>query len=153
MDPLTAFGLAASVVQFVTFAGGLLKKSIEIHDSASGLPKALDIHDAYQELIGLSSSLQDSDFMAVGQDVSTIDLELRQAIESVKALASTCKSDCETLLTVIGKLRVERGRGRRVKSLRSAFMALRKDGEIKRLEERLAETERQITLYLCHISK
>lgn len=151
MDPLTAFGLAASVVQFVTFAGGLLKKSIEIHDSASGLPKALDIHDAYKELTGLSSSLQD--FTVVGQDISTIDRELRRDIESVKALASTCKSDCETLLTVVGKLRVEDGGGRRIKSLKGAFMALRKDGEIKLLEKRLAETERQITLYLCHISK
>jgi hypothetical protein len=151
MDPLTAFGLAASVVQFVTFTGGLLKKSIEIHDSSSGLPNALDIHGAYQELTRLSSSLRD--FTEGDRNVSTIDREIRRDIESVKELASTCKSDCETLLNVVGKLRVEDGRGRRIKSLRGAFMALLKDGEIKRLEKRLAETERQITLYLCHISK
>ncbi|KAH8763193.1 hypothetical protein F5883DRAFT_377791, partial [Diaporthe sp. PMI_573] len=150
MDPLTAFGLAASVVQFVTFTGGLLKKSIEIHDSSSGLPNALDIHDAYQELTRLSSSLRD--ITEGDRDVSTIDREIRRDIESVKELAITCKSDCETLLNVVGKLRVEDGRGRRIKSLRGAFMALLKDGEIKRLEKRLAETERQITLYLCHIS-
>lgn len=151
MDPLTAFGLAASVVQFVTFTGELLKKSFEIHDSISGLPNALDIQKVYQELTTLSSSLQN--FSDVNHDVSTIDREIRKDLDSVRMLASTCKSDCETLLDVVGKLRVEDGRGRRIKSLKGVFTALRKDGEIKHLERRLAETERQITLCLCHISR
>lgn len=148
MDPLSAFSLAASVVQFVAFTGGLLKKSVEIHDSASGLPGALDIHDTYQKLTSLSTSLRGSAY-----DASTIDLEIRQDTESVKELASICKSDCEKLLSVLNKIKIEDGRGRRIKSLRAAFTALRKDGEIKHLEKRLANTERQITLHLCHISK
>lgn len=150
MDPLTAFGLAASVVQFVTFTGKLLRKSFEIHDSVSGLPNALDIQEVYQELTTLSSSLQD--FSVVDHDAGTIEQDIRKDIESVRNLASTCKHDCETLLDVVGKLRVKDGPGRRIKSLKAAFTALRKDGEIKHLEKRLAETERQITLCLCHIS-
>lgn len=151
MDPLTAFGLAASVVQFVTFTGELLRKSFEIHDSVSGLPNALDIQEVYQELTALSLSLQN--FTDVDHGVSTIDREIRKDIDSVRMLASTCKSDCETLLDVVGKIRVKDGRGRRIKSLKAAFTALRKDGEVKHLEKRLAETERQITLCLCHISR
>lgn len=151
MDPLSAFSLAASVVQFVAFTGGLLKKTIEIHNSASGLPGALDIHDTYQKLTRLSTSLRDSAY--VNRDASTIDLEVRKHIESVRELASTCASDCETLLSILDNIKVEDGRDRRIKSLRAAFAGLRKDGEIKRLEKRLVHTERHITLYLCHISK
>lgn len=151
MDPLTAFGLAASVVQFVTFTGNLLRKSVEIHDSVSGLPNALDIQEVYQELTTLSSSLQN--FAEVDHGASTINHEIQKDTDSVRMLASTCKSDCETLLDVVGKLRVKDGRGRRIKSLKAAFAALRKDDEIKHLEKRLAETERQITLCLCHISR
>lgn len=151
MDPLTAFGLAASVVQFVAFTGNLLRKSFEIHGSVSGLPNALDIQDVYQELTTLSSSLQD--FAEMDHGFSRINREIRTDIETVRMLARTCKSDCETLLRVVGNLRVNDGRGRRFKSFKAAFAALRKDDEIKHLEKRLAETERQITLCLCRISK
>lgn len=151
MDPLTAFGLAASVVQFVAFAGGLLKTSIEIHDSVSGLPKSLDIDEVYQELTGLNSSLRD--LTGVDAALDRVHDGIRKDTESIKALARTCESDCEALLKIVGKIKVENGRGRGFKSLRAAFMALRKDGEIKLLEKRLADAERQITLYLCHISK
>ncbi|KAI3390779.1 hypothetical protein diail_8671, partial [Diaporthe ilicicola] len=148
MDPLTAFSLAASVVQFVTFAGGLLKKSVEIHDSVSGLPKALDIEEAYRDLKGFSSSLHD----LTDASVSTVDTQIRKDVASLKALASTCKSDCDALLDVIDKLRINDGRSRRIKSIRASFTAFRKEGEIKHLEKRLAETGSQITLYLCRIS-
>ncbi|KAL1850642.1 hypothetical protein Daus18300_012853 [Diaporthe australafricana] len=148
MDPVTAFGLAASVVQFVNFAGGLLNKSIEIHDSVSGLPNALNIQEAYQVLAGLSSSLRDF----TDADVSTVDRQIRQDLDSLGALASTCKSDCDTLLDILGKLRIKDGPSRRIKSLRAAFIAFRKEDEIKHLEKRLAESERQISLYFCRIS-
>lgn len=35
MDPLTAFGLAASIVQFVAFATRLVAKSTEFYDASS----------------------------------------------------------------------------------------------------------------------
>lgn len=127
------------------------EEEFEIHSSVSGLPNALDIQDIYQELTTLSSSLQD--FAGLDRGVSTINREIRTDIETVRMLARTCKSDCETLLRVVGDLRVNDGRGRRFKSFKAAFAAFRKDDEIKHLEKRLAETERQITLWLCHISK
>lgn len=151
MDPLTAFGLAASVVQFVTLTGGLLKKSTEIYGSASGLPNALDIHEVYRELTGISSSLQDITW--TGHGPCTADRGIRRNIDSVRELANTCRRDCEKLLDVLGKLKAKDGRSHRFKSFRVAFIALREGDKIEHLEKRLAETERQIMLYLCHISK
>jgi hypothetical protein len=151
MDPLSAVGLAASVVQFVTFAGGLLRKSIEIHDSTSGLPNALDLNDTYKELNRLNSSLRGIPDVTYG--VIEMDPKIQRETESVKDLASICQFDCEILLNVLDKIRVKEGPGRRFKSFKAAFKASQKDGEIKRLKKRLAEAERQITLLLCHISK
>lgn len=149
MDPLTAFGLSASLVQFITFATSLVQKSIEIHDSSSGLPAVLDIEDTYTTLKQFNSRLQDS----CRSDVATVDIQIRHDFKSLTSFAESCNMDCTALLDVVSKLRVQDGQRRRLKSFRAAFQIYRKMDDIKSLEERLARTAGQITLHLCRISK
>lgn len=150
MDPLTAFGLSASLVQFITFATSLVQKSVEVHDSQSGLLAVLDIEETYTSLLQFNSRLQD---YSLSHQIIYADLEVRHDFESLAALAESCKADCTTLIEVVSKLRVQDGPRRRLKSFKAAFQAYRKMDDIKSLEERLSRIASQITLHLCGISK
>ena len=58
MDPLSAVGVAGTIVQFVTFASTLISKSTEIYNSASGSStEVLDLHHVSQHLQQLSNKL------------------------------------------------------------------------------------------------
>jgi len=59
MDPLTAIGLAGSVVQFVSFACNLVSKTKEIHGSSAGVTKdGESLEVVYSQLLGLSLGLR-----------------------------------------------------------------------------------------------
>jgi hypothetical protein len=59
LDPLTAFGLAANVLQFVDFTAKLVSKGNDIHRSATGmLPEHEQISTISSRLQFLSSSLK-----------------------------------------------------------------------------------------------
>lgn len=150
MDPLSAFGLSASILQFVTFAASLIKQSIEIHDSSHGLSKKLlDTEDTYRSLsefyLKFDTSSRQSGDVGVHADI-------RDHVAGLKALANDCKHDCRILLDVIEKLKIEDGPRRRLKSLRAAFFAYRQGDTIESLQKRLARTQDQMTAYMCRIS-
>ncbi|KAJ0120569.1 hypothetical protein J7T55_015298 [Diaporthe amygdali] len=149
MEPLTAFGLAASIVQFVNFATTLIKKGSEINDSVAGLSRDLEIDETYEDLNRFSSTLEEG----CSIEINTADPEIRDSTSSLATLAKACKSDCSTLLEIIHSLKVQGGPKRRVKSLKAAFAAMRKEDVINQLKERLTRTETQITVHLCRISK
>lgn len=149
MDPLTAFGLAASVVQFVTFAASLVRNSIEAHNATSGLTDALDVEKTYNTLKKFSSRLAASGNI----NVNAASPAMQDDISALEALAVQCEMDCNQLLDVICKLKVSDGPRRRFNSFKAAFKALLKADEIKAMEERLAKTQAHITLHLCSISQ
>jgi hypothetical protein len=151
MDPLSAFGLSASILQFVTFAASLIKQSIEIHDSSNGLSKKLlDTEDTYKSLSEFYSKFDTS--CRQSGDVG-IHAEIRDHVAGLKALANDCKHDCRILLDVIEKLKIEAGPRRRLKSLRAAFLAYRQGDTVESLQNRLVRTQDQMTAYMCRISK
>ena len=43
MDPVTAFGLAANILQFGSFCWNLIDEAKEIYDSGSGAPQDNDL--------------------------------------------------------------------------------------------------------------
>ncbi|ROW05279.1 hypothetical protein VSDG_00498 [Cytospora chrysosperma] len=105
MDPLSAFGLSASILQFVTFAASLIKQSIEIHDSSNGLSKKLlDTEDAYRSLSEFYLKFDSS--CSQSGDVG-IQAEIRDHVAGLKALANDCKYDCRILLDVVERLKIE----------------------------------------------
>ncbi|KAI6750710.1 hypothetical protein HG530_014606 [Fusarium avenaceum] len=59
MDPLSAFGLAGTIAQFVGFAAKLISITVNIHGSSGGAHDEMEnIEDVYSKLVGFSSDLQ-----------------------------------------------------------------------------------------------
>lgn len=147
MDPLSAFGLAASTVQFITFATTLIHKSIEIYDSGSSA-ETRSLEDTYQILSKFSHSLGSS------VNANNLDHGLRSQVQSLMSLSDSCHDDCEKLLKVVSKLKATTNARRRLlKTFKAAWATFIKDEQIASLEQRLARSQATLTLCICEISK
>ncbi|KAL1635246.1 hypothetical protein SLS58_010367, partial [Diplodia intermedia] len=136
MDPATVIGLAASIVQFITFTGQLLSKSREIHSSADG---ALVEN---RELEAITTSLQDlSRDISVGSRYST------KADKKLNELCDGCQEVTNELLVLVQKLKgsnSHRGWG----SFRQAALSVWKEKEVRALSDRVERYRRQIDTVL-----
>ncbi|KAJ2992632.1 hypothetical protein NUW58_g2100 [Xylaria curta] len=148
MDPVSAFGLAASVINFVTFASTLISKSTEIAQSTTGLSEDFsNAETLYNRLQELSTDLG----VCAGADESE-DGELKKQLATVVQLARSCKADCDILLGLVAKARVGDGPRRNWRSLQAALQAPWRGAGISKLEDRLKKTQTTLTLQLCSIS-
>jgi hypothetical protein len=149
MDPASAFGIAASVAQFITFASTLISKVNEACRSSDGLNDDIaNIEKVYDKLQGLSSNLD------VPPDADTTnDQKLKEQFGHVVELSRSCKVDCQLLLDVVTKLKVENGPRRNWRKFQSAVKAQFKETEISQLEDRLKRAQTTLTLQLCSISR
>lgn len=132
MDPVSAYGVAASTVQFITFATSLIHQSIEIYGSGS-TSETRSLEDTYQTLKNFSDS------PGLSVDVDSVDPVLRNHMQFLKHLSNTCHDDCEKLLRVASKLKAaSSGRRRILKTFKAAWATFIKDDEITSLGQRLA---------------
>ncbi|KAI6084324.1 hypothetical protein F4821DRAFT_271252 [Hypoxylon rubiginosum] len=150
MDPASAFGLAAGVVQFVSFASGLLSRSREIHNSAKGCTDQTETLDAvYQRLVRFSSDLQKSSC----KDQRLLAVEPRSAfvqhILAINDLAGVCEADCTKILACLQKLKGSSQSITRWQSFRLALKTIWKGREITEMEQRLHHTQTTLTLHIC----
>jgi hypothetical protein len=140
-DPLTALGLAANIIQFITFASSLVSKTSEISNSAHG------------------STLENTELKAIATNLTDLNKQLeppkapggndkqsRKAAKSGERLRELC-TECEKaaweLLSVIQRL--EHGKGRsKWKSFRQALLSVWKESEIAALSRRLERYRSQI---------
>lgn len=136
MDPTSAIGLAASIVQLTCFAGDLLSKTREIKDSADG---ALVEN---QELEAVTSSLQE-----LSRDLSAGSRNLTKADKQLKALCDGCQSATDDLLDVVQKLRTSSSH-KGWESFRQAVLTVWKEKQVRSLTERLERYRGQINLAL-----
>lgn len=156
MDPLTAFGLAANVISFVSFASGLIKTSVELHRSgADATGDVLSLEKVYEDLGALSTTLARTAHHNSRPWVPTLDeCEVENTVLAVKRLAELCKEDCDKLLQITDKLRLRRGDfGSKWKSFRTAMKKVWKEGDIEEIEERLHQRQVALTLHVCTISR
>lgn len=148
MDPLTAFSLAGTIIQFLDFTTSLIRTTVEIHDSIRGLSSEVSsLEEVYTALREFSSELETSNQKS--QDVPS---EIRVQMTSMNSLSRSCKEDCDKLLKIVGKL-TSGGPRRRWKSFKAAVSSLRKQNEIAVLEERVSRTQSTLTLCICEIAK
>lgn len=148
MDPLTAFSLAGTVIQFLDFTTSLIRTTVEIHGSIRGRSSEVSsLEEAYTALSEFSSELETSNQKSQG-----VPSEIRVQITSLNRLSTSCKEDCDKLLKIIGKL-TSGGSGRRWKSFKAAVSSLRKQDEIAMLEKRVSRTQNTLTLCICEIAK
>ncbi|CAH0043630.1 unnamed protein product [Clonostachys solani] len=148
MDPVSAFGLAASVAQFVMFTSTLISQGTEIYRSSSGLSSdGSTIEAIYGRLHELSMAL-DTPAHAIVFDGG----QCMRQVETIAELSRVCKADCAQLLGIVASLKVEDGSRSKWKSFRAALKAHWKNGEIAKLEDRLEKTQTTLTLQICTIS-
>ncbi|EPE34009.1 hypothetical protein GLAREA_07022 [Glarea lozoyensis ATCC 20868] len=140
-DPLTALGLAASIVQFISFTSSLISKASEISNTAQG---------ATVEIIELK---------AIATNITTLNAEIlppsaprgndqqsRKAAKSgelLHELCTGCEEVSKKLLDVLEKLECEGGRSK-WKSFRQALKTVWKESEIEALSKRLERYRGQI---------
>lgn len=162
MDPLTAFGLAANVVGFVSFASDLIKTSVEIYSSAGGSDgDVLSLEKVYGDLHSLTNKLQVTcDHQLTDKDGSSVQLslqdEVKDATVAVKRVAEICRKDCKELLEFTERLHLEDGGGRVRRKWDSFRVALRKawgQKKVDAIEERLLKSQVTLTLHICVISR
>ncbi|KAI3401782.1 hypothetical protein diail_8160 [Diaporthe ilicicola] len=151
MDPVSAVGLAAAVVQFVQFTSGLLKGTHDIYKSIQGSSKAsLELDDVYQRLYGFSSALQNR---ICSEPVTMLaQLQDLETETSLNELASSCQAACEELLSVVGQVRVSGSRHRLWRSFKAAIGEVLKQTEIQHLQERIDRLKSDMMLHLSAIS-
>lgn len=144
MDPVTAFGLAAGVVQFVQFSNRLFTSSVKIYKVSRPSSSQEESLDALcTRLKDLSTKLSTSAH-GTSSNISRNDSNLRD-------LAASCQKDCDALLAKLTDLRAKNSHRRFWKSFREAL----KDGSgmtqdsFRQLQERLRTYESSMSLHMC----
>jgi len=154
MDPLSALGLAASVVQFVQLAASLLNGTRKLYNSSSGVSEDSErlefIHEALRELClrlepGSKRMADGVRFVASG---------LPKDAPSLTDLASRCNRDCKQLLDVVESMKTKSRSGPRIwNSFRAALTEILKANEIEGLQKRIENYQRLMVLHLCSVSR
>ncbi|KAK5654647.1 hypothetical protein OQA88_6968 [Cercophora sp. LCS_1] len=146
MDPLTAVGLAGSVVQFISFAIQLISKTKEVHASAKGQTEHVaTIESIYGQLMDFSVKLE----MSSKRELVETSSEAVKHVIAINDLSRSCEADCRRLLDIVRKLRSSGGRWQ---GFRAALKTVWKAGEIDELEERLHRAQTTLTLHLCSLT-
>ncbi|KAF2122640.1 hypothetical protein BDV96DRAFT_639215 [Lophiotrema nucula] len=148
MDPFSALAVATSIVQFLDFAGNILKGSAEIAKvftkaSNGKTVEHTDLHKATERLSELSKNLElrdRGDLHAYTSDHEQVIIALAQDSERV----------AQQLISVLHKVRVKDEATRWATCLQ-ALKAVWKDEEIKSLKTRLDGFRSQLTLHLLAV--
>jgi len=143
MDSVTALGLEASVINFISFSWGIIDGAAEIYRLANGV---LTENDRVRTVIGdLNRIVED---LSEGKSIQS----QTKAEQAIKDLAEDCKEDSDALLKLLDKLKVE-GRRTAWKSVKTKFKSLMSADEVDALKERLQEYRSEITTNLVIILK
>jgi hypothetical protein len=130
-DPLTAVGLAGSIIQFVDFSSRLVSKSQAIHRSANGeLVENEHLEQTTTDLLRLQATLQQ------GLHSRLSAKELTKDEQALHDLSKTCVEVGTKLLSKLQKLKAG-GERRKWKSFRQALKSIWSKEEVDALSWRL----------------
>lgn len=133
MDPLTAFGLAANILQFIDFGYLLISSAVEANSSVTG------------------TTADNSDLLVTIGRLEEVSGQLKTSAppssehEALHRLSHSCQTLSEELLRILRSLRVDK-RGSARQSLSVAWRTWRKQGKITSIRSRLDEYRSQILL-------
>lgn len=145
LDPMSALGLAASIIQFVDFGSRLLSEANEIYHSATG------VTGANAELQGIAESLS-----SLSERLITPTSESKKPPsspeEEICGIAALCKEISDELLSTINCMKVIEGPRRRWRSFRHALEGIWKRDKIASLYKKLDELRSQLSVHIiAHI--
>jgi hypothetical protein len=153
MDPVSAFGLASCIVQFIQFTANLIYTTVEIRRSSVGCTEdVLTLDTLYGQLHDFNSQLATNHDKAGGY-LNSRGSESSRNYASFRTVSLLCKSDCEKLLQVVDKLKVRDDSRGRWRSFRTALKMIWKKDDIENLEMRLHRTQTTMTLHICTIAR
>jgi hypothetical protein len=139
MDGISAFALAANILQFIEFGQKLTSKSKEIYNSASG------------------QTVTQAEIDLIYVDLSTITGRLAvripspdRADEQMNRMASACWSVAQELLGITKDLKDQHNlrRHKRWASIRAAFNDIGKSSRLAELRDRLRAFREELTFHL-----
>jgi hypothetical protein len=136
MDPVTAVGFAASIINFVDFTWSLIKGSYEVYESATG------------------ATIDQTRVSTVLDDLSTITKSLQsdvkgssQHLKDLKKLALECAEVSQELTTILRDLKRKEG-NKAWRSLEAKWKSMRKEKEVASIEQRLNTYRLQLLMRL-----
>jgi hypothetical protein len=155
MDPISAMGCAASVIQFVDFGRKLVSGSLEIYRSADGMSAEHvsigDISKGLSELIIPLRARSDTRLDHVRNANKNRSKEkLSVAEKELNRICKDCDDVAQQLLQELDKIRLH-GRHRKWRSFRHALGNMWNQSQITALEKKLERIHKQVdtTLLVC----
>jgi hypothetical protein len=146
MDPLTAFSVAGTVIQFVDFGHQLLRNSVQLYKSSRG---ALKANEELELVTGdvqcVISKLQGSLF-AKQSDFALPMAKEDGCQETFMKICDEAAKIATELLEKLNGLKVDKGKQRKWESLKAAVRAAWSKEEIESLEKRLLRLKESIKL-------
>lgn len=141
MDPVSAVGLASSILTFVDFAVNLVSGSVKIYHSVDGaLDENKQLDKARDELDSLSGLLD--------KQVTC----KTQAERKIARIAGDCRADSRKLEDIFKYIASPQNKRDFLKSVKASWMSLRSRKDVAELKSRLqgyrSEAILQVTLLL-----
>ncbi|KAI0472308.1 hypothetical protein F4859DRAFT_504944 [Xylaria cf. heliscus] len=147
MDPVSALGIASSVITFVDFASKLTEATTVIFRSKEGAStENLVLENIYAKLEELSARLASS--TCPPQLLSSSQLEDVLALQD---LSVTCRQDCREMIDALQALKVRGQKNRLWRSVKAAFKAELGRQKLAAIEGRLERTQRAVSLCISSI--
>jgi hypothetical protein len=148
MDPFSALGLAAAVVQFVQFGSKLVSESQEIYQSATGSTiEHAELERACQDLSQLSASLATSSAKSTFHSVPRSDKE-----EALRRIAVECQKMADDICIALRKMGMNDAQCTKLRSFRHALRSAWGRRKVESLEKRLDKHKLNLSVHLAAIT-
>jgi hypothetical protein len=135
MDPLTTFGLAANILQFLSFGHEIFSSARQISKSTNGT--SVEVH----RLKALVASINEN----VKEVTQSLRSDESQDKQFLCDIAQGCEEVANKLLTQLGKLGTsQKGLARRLNAAKIATVFALKKDEIYELKSTLLELESRL---------
>jgi hypothetical protein len=147
-DPLTAVGLAGTVVQFVDFSTKLVSHSVELYEKGK-----LSCHDELEKAtVDLTQLTQELSYIPQASQSQPGFVRRRPSREEValEQLAASCAELGGQLLSVLNSLNAQKSHNC-LESFRTALRAVRKKSNIEDIDHRLKKLKDQLCMRLLAI--
>ena len=137
MDPLTALGLAANIIQLVDYSTKVINGAREIYGSASGITEE---HRSLQSIVIQMKELSSKLLPTTGTSRSDDE-------EAVCRVAAECNIISDQILELLGKIKPKNSKSKHQVALAAVKNKFREKGRSE-LEKRLVNCRSQLELHL-----
>lgn len=140
MDPVSAVGLASSILTFVEFAANLVTGTIKIYRSSDGaLDENTQLDKAIDELDLLSSLLDKRPSCKT------------EAERRIARIAGDCRADSKALDDILKQIASSRNKGAFRRSLKASWMSIKSRKEVDALKSRLQKYRSEVLLHVTSL--